>query len=156
MPDALNPGIAYLERMLATHASETLQYQFARAKLSALLGNIAEASAALQGLLLRCQAQIPDDDFIFTYALHVSLLTYQLDAAADAINRRFRTDNRFRVVLEKRDPSWLTVVDCRIGNDASIMFSISDELRASPDRFGLVINRWVSVLPIFARHLRQV
>jgi hypothetical protein len=155
MPDALNPGIAYLERMLATHASETLQYQFARAKLSALLGNIAEASAALQGLLLRCQAQIADDDFIFTYALHVSLLTYQLDAAADAINRRFRTDNRFRVVLEKRDPSWLTVVDCRIGNDASILFSISDELRALPDRFDFIINRWVAVLPIFAEYLRQ-
>jgi hypothetical protein len=155
MSEAFNRGIAHLERMLATHASETLQYQFARAKLSALLGNMPEASAALQGLLQRCHAQLPDDDFIFIYALQVSLLTYQFDQAADAVNRRFRTDNGFRVVLKKRDPSLLTVVDCWIGSEPSVAFSITDELRSYPDRLDFVIHRWLAILPIFAEYLRQ-
>ena len=46
-----NPVIAGLERALAANSSDTPQHQFARAKLSAILGEIGAAATSLQELL---------------------------------------------------------------------------------------------------------
>jgi hypothetical protein len=155
MSSRVNPAIAYLERILATNASDTQQYQFARAKLSALLGDIAAASVSLHELLhLYRDSLWWLDDFTVTNVLHIALLTFQFDLAADAINRRYRSGNWFRVTLAERKPSWLTVIDCRIDSGPSVLFSISDELRTS-DRFDFVINRWISILPLFAAYLHH-
>jgi hypothetical protein len=154
MPVAANPAIAYLERMLATHASDTMPHQFARVKRSAMLGDIAEARASLEMLLPRYRDRLSDDDFIFTYVLHIALLTFQLDQAADVINGRFRTATWFRVALEDRQPARVGVLGLHIKGRLSALFSISNQLITS-DRFDFVINRWIAILPVFAEYYHQ-
>jgi hypothetical protein len=58
-------------------------------------------------------------------------------------------------MFEERKPSWLHVIDCRIGSGSSALFSISNELRASSGRFDFVINRWIAILPIIAAYLHH-
>jgi len=61
-PVVINPSITYLERMIAGHEINTRQHQFARAKLSAMLGDIAAASASLRELLQQYDDRLCDDD----------------------------------------------------------------------------------------------
>lgn len=155
MPSPVNPVIAHLERVLATLATDTPQFQLARAKLSALLGDIGAATMSLQEVLDRSSGSFWwFDDYAFTYVIHISLLTFQFDLAADAISRRFHTGNWFRVMFEERKPQWLSVIDCRICSGPSAIFTISDQLRAS-DRFDFVSNRWIATLPMFAVYLHK-
>jgi len=116
------------------------------AKRSALLGEFAAACASLQALLSKFGECPPDEHYIFTRVLHVALLTQQLDTAAEAINRRFRTGNWFRIVYEDRRPQFLTVVSWGVTSLRSVLV-LSNELRTSP-RFDFVINRLIGILPI--------
>jgi hypothetical protein len=144
----------YLERLLTQHEAGAPLHEFAKAKLAALNGNVAAASAWLYDVLQKHGENLADDDAIFTNVLHVALLTFQLDLAADAINRRFRSGGWFRIMFEDRKPSWLTVIECRFHGGSSALFSISDELRTS-ERFDFVVNRWIAILPLFAEYCHQ-
>ena len=143
--------IPSLERDLAAHASDTLAYQFARAKLNAILGDIATASASLQDLLLRCNDSLPDDDFIFTNVLHIALLACQLDLAGRILNRRFRTDTWFRVMFDDCGPGDVHLLALRIDGRSSALFSINDQIR-TVGRFDVVVGRWIAILRLFAAY----
>jgi hypothetical protein len=146
--------IARSERSVAIHARDTPQYQFARAKLDALLGDKAPADTSLEALLDTYGERLTDDDLILTDVLQIVLLASRLDLAADVLNRRFHTEKWLRVAFEHREPARLHVLGLRLNGRSSAVFSVSDQLGIS-DRFDVVVGRWIAVLQIFAAYYRQ-
>jgi hypothetical protein len=147
----VNPLIARLERTLASHSSDTLSHQFARAKLSAIVGDAAEARTLLQELLRQCNGRFLIDNFVFTNALQIALLTLQLDLVADLMNQRFQTERWFRVKLEENLPTPVQIISWYVNGRSSGLFSISDEIRTSSS-FDVIVDRWVATLGIFAKY----
>ena len=150
----MNSTVTYLQRFLETSTGDALSHECVTAKLYAVTGDIAAASSALDKLLRTHGDRLQDNDFLFTYVIQIALLSFQLDAAAGVINRRYNTQDWFRIRYDRRDPAWITAVGLRVSANASAVFSISDELRTS-DRFDFVINRWIGVLPLFAEYYRR-
>lgn len=142
--------IEQLRNVIATSPHASLPHRFATTKMDAVLGKVPEASASLRALLKEFGDKLPDDEFIFINVLHIALLTDQLDTASEAINRRFRAGDWFRISYEIRKPELLTVVSWRV-TPARSTFVVSNELRSSP-RFDFVINRLASILPLCAAY----
>ena len=108
----------------------------------------------MQELLQKYGNRLHQDDDIFTNILQIALLTSMLDVATDAVNRRFGTDNWFRVSFEQRNPARVHVLGLHISGRSSALFPIHDQVRIS-DRLDVVIGRWIAVLHILASYYHQ-